>query len=82
MHIVYGVRKDNKRELLDISINPTESSSSWTESLIKLKQRGVNQIDLVVADGLNGLEQEIQKAFPGTSFQKCVVDKMRNLLNS
>ena len=66
MHIVYGVRKDNKRELLGISINPTESSSSWTESLIKLKQRGVNQIDLVVADGLNGLEQEIQKGFPGT----------------
>lgn len=81
VHITYGVRADNKRELLDLSINPTESSSSWSETFIKLKQRGVTIIDLIVADGLNHLENEVHKHFPGASFQKCVVHKMRNVIN-
>jgi putative transposase len=81
VHITYGVRVDNKRELLDLSLNPSESSTSWGEFVEKLKQRGVERIDLVVADGLKGLEEEIHRVFPGTLFQKCVVHKMRNVLN-
>jgi len=81
VHIIFGVREDNKRELLDLAINPTESASSWGTSLARLKQRGVEKIDLMVADGLNGLEGEVHKVFPGTLFQKCVVHKMRNILN-
>ena len=81
VHIAYGVRDDNKRELLNISINPTESASSWGEFLKKLKQRGVKNIDLIVADGLQGLENAIHGIFPGTQFQKCVVHKERNVLN-
>jgi putative transposase len=81
VHIIFGVREDNKRELLDISINPSESSTSWAESMAKLKERGVKKVDLIVADGLKGLEGEVHKAFPGTVFQKCVVHKMRYILN-
>jgi transposase-like protein len=81
VHIMYGVRQDNKRELLNLSINPTESSSSWAEAFEKCKQRGIKQVDLIVADGLKGLEEEVHKAFPGTVFQKCVVHKMRYMLN-
>lgn len=80
VHIAYGVRDDNKRELLNIWINPTESASSWGEFLEKIKQRGVKNIDLVVADGLKGLENAIHGIFPGTQFQKCVVHKERNVL--
>lgn len=81
VHIIYGVRADNKRELLSLSINPTESASSWSEAIATLKARGVTQIDLIVADGLSYLENEVHKHFPGTAFQKCVVHKMRNVLN-
>jgi len=81
VHIMYGVREDNKRELLDLSINPTESSGSWSEALKKLKDRGVVEVDLVVADGLPYLEDEVHKHFPASKFQKCVVHKIRNLLN-
>lgn len=81
VHIIYGVREDNKRELLDLSVNPTESASSWSDALRKLRDRGVMEIDLVVADGLPHLEDEIHKHFPGSKFQKCVVHKMRNVLN-
>lgn len=81
VHILYGVREDNKRELLDLSVNPTESSNSWSERLTQLKERGVMNVDLFVADGLPFLEDEIHKHFPGSDFQKCVVHKMRNILN-
>ena len=36
---------------------------------------------MFVTDGLQGLEDEIMKIFPETDFQKCVIHKMRNILN-
>ncbi|MBI4272751.1 transposase [Candidatus Uhrbacteria bacterium] len=79
--MAYGVREDLKRELLALSINPTESASEWREQWELLLKRGVQTIDLIVADGLSGLEQEVHRVFPGSTFQKCVVHKMRNILN-
>lgn len=81
VHIIYGVRSDNKRELLYLDVNPTESSDSWGDGLANLKKRGVTNIDLVVADGLQGLEDQVHQYFPGTNFQKCVVHKIRGCLN-
>lgn len=81
VHVMYGIREDNKRELLSLSVNPTESASSWSEAISALKARGVDQVDLFIADGLPLLEEEIHKHLPGSEFQKCVVHKMRNVLN-
>ena len=80
VHIIYGVREDNKRELLSLSVNPTESASSWAECFKELKRRQVQKIDLIVADGLKSLENEVHKHFPGTVFQKCVFHKKRQIL--
>lgn len=80
--IAYGVRDDNLRELLILELNPTESSCFWGELLKDLKEkRGVEKIDLFVADGLKYLEDEVLKVYPETCFQKCAVHKMRNVLN-
>jgi len=82
VYVAYGVKNDNTRELLALSINPTESASEWGEIFDDLKnKRSVKNIDLIVADGLIGLEDEVHRAFPGTRFQKCAVHKMRNILN-
>ncbi|MBI5306124.1 transposase [Candidatus Wolfebacteria bacterium] len=45
------------------------------------EKRGVEEIDLFVADGLKYLEDEVLKVYPNTDFQKCVIHKMRNILN-
>lgn len=80
--VTIGVREDNKRELLVLDINPTESAQTWNEFLSNLKdKRGIERIDLLVADGLNYLEDELAKVYPKTEFQKCVVHKVRNILN-
>lgn len=79
--VAYGVKEDTTRELLALEINPTESAHAWGEVLSAIKFRGVKEVELVVADGLKGLEEEVHKHFPKATFQKCVVHKMRNVLN-
>jgi putative transposase len=80
IHLIYGVNSNNYRELLHISVNPTEGASSWEEALKDIKQRGVENINLCVADGISGLEDRLFKIFPGSKLQKCVVHKKRNIL--
>jgi len=80
--IAFGVREDNRREVLCLSQNPTESAEFWKELLKNLKEkRGVQQIDLFVADGLKNLENVFLEIYPQGEFQKCVVHKQRNILN-
>jgi putative transposase len=82
VYVAYGVKNDNTRELLTLEVNPTESATMWGEFLDDLKnRRGIEKVDLVVADGLTGLENEVHRVFPSADFQKCVVHKMRNILN-
>lgn len=82
VYVAYGVKSDNTRELLTLEVNPTESATIWGEFLDDLKsKRGIKKVDLLVADGLTGLEDEVHRVFPDADFQKCVVHKMRNILN-
>jgi transposase-like protein len=81
VHVIYGVKDDNTRELLLLEVNPTESHAIWGDYFTKLKERGVNEVDLIVADGLAGLSDTARKHFVGCDFQRCVVHKQRNILN-
>jgi len=81
VYVAYGVREDLCREIVTLSINPTESAGNWGILLDEMKERGVEKVDLFVADGLSKLEDQIHRAYPGAQFQKCVVHKMRNILN-
>lgn len=81
VYIMYGVKDDNTRELLLLEVNPTEGSTMWGEYLNKLKDRGVEQVDLIVADGLPGFAEVARKYYPEADIQRCVVHLQRNLLN-
>lgn len=81
VYVIYGIKDDNTRELLLLEVNPTESSHVWREYLAKLKHRGVQQIDLIVADGLTGFAEAAGKAYPCSKLQRCVVHLQRNILN-
>jgi len=82
VYVVYGVKNDNRRELLTLEVVPSESATTWGELFDDLKnRREVEKVDLIVADGLSGLEDEVHRVFPEADFQKCVVHKMRNILN-
>lgn len=79
-YVVLGVKDDYTREVLAIENNPTEGAENWKEVIQNLKKRGVEKVDLVVADGLQGLEKATLSIFPDARFQKCVTHLMRNAL--
>ena len=54
-----AVKEDYTRETVHLSNNPTESAGGWDNMLKDLKKRGVEEIDLVVADGIVGLEEKV-----------------------
>ena len=81
IYIMYGVKDDNSRELLLLEVNPTEGSKMWGHYFEKIKARGVEQIDLVVGDGLVGLSEAVHRNFPESDVQRCVVHLQRHLLN-
>ena len=81
VYVAYGVTATNTRELLALEISPTESTTVWREIFKTLNTRGVQHVSLVIADGITGMEDVVMEAWRTTKLQKCVVHKMRNVLN-
>lgn len=81
-YTVLGVKPDRTREVLAIVNFPTESATGWQTVFEDLRDRGVEQIDLFVCDGLTGIENAIARVFPKSNVQLCVVHLQRNVLRS
>jgi len=79
-YVVMGLNEDMQREILAIANIPSESAEGWKQVLEGLKDRGLEQTELVVADALKGLDEAIHRCFPGARHQKCVTHFKRNLL--
>jgi len=79
-YIVLGLKPNLQREVLGVYNIPQESASGWSEVATNLKERGLKKCLMVVADGLTGLSDVVQRQFPGTRFQRCLVHKIRNIL--
>ena len=80
MYIALGVRPDGIKEVLGLWIDETESATFWLSVFNELKGRGVQDILIAVTDGLAGLNQAFEAAFPRTTHQTCVVHLIRNSL--
>lgn len=79
-YVVLGLTEDMQREVLAIENIPSESPEGWSRLFASLKERGLQQTKLVLADALPGLDQAIHKAFPDARHQKCVTHLKRNIL--
>ena len=79
-YVVLGINEDGYKEVLHIEIGENESSKYWLGILNALKNRGVQDILILCSDGLNGLKEAIQAAFPNTEHQRCIVHMVRNTL--
>ena len=82
VYVAYGITSSNTRELLALAVNPSESTTTWKNIFSSLKARGVTNVSLVIADGITGMEDAVAEAWRGAQMQKCVVHKMRNILNN
>lgn len=79
-YVVLGVTETMQREVLAIESIPTESAEGWRGLLRGLTERGLAQTELVVADGLPGLDRAIHQIFPQARHQRCVTHFKRNIL--
>jgi putative transposase len=58
-----------------------ESTSSWKDFLVQLKQRGLRGVQTVVSDDHVGLRRAIPEVLPEASWQRCYVHFLRNALD-
>jgi len=79
-YVALGVNIDGYKEVLGLYIGTNESSKYWLNILNELKNRGVVDILVVCADGLSGMKEAINAAFPKTEYQRCIVHQVRNTL--
>jgi len=77
-----GVDLEGSREVLLFRASAEESKEGWSALLQELRTRGVNQIDLIVTDGHDGLLAAIADLFPTTLRQRCLVHKQRNVMSA
>jgi putative transposase len=80
VYIALGVGLDGTREVLGFWIDATEGARFWLTILTELKNRGVEDIFFVCCDGLTGLPQAIEAAFPKAVVQTCIVHMIRSSL--
>ena len=80
VYVVVGVDSNGMKDVLSIEIGETESSKFWLSVLNNLKHRGVKDILVLCADGLSGIKEAIEAAFPMTEYQRCIVHMVRNTL--
>jgi transposase-like protein len=81
VYLALGVLPDGSRDVLGLWIEQTEGAKFWLKVFNELKTRGCNDILIAVVDGLKGLAEAIETAFPATTVQTCIVHLIRNSLD-
>lgn len=77
-YVVIGVGIDGIKDILGIWIGENESSKFWLGVLNELKNRGVEDVLMFCVDGLTGLKEAIETAFPKSEVQRCIIHQLRN----
>ena len=79
-YVILAVSLTGHKEVLSIHIGEDESAKYWLGVLNELKNRGVKDVLVICADGLSGIKEAINAAFPQTELQRCIVHQVRNTL--
>ena len=78
IYVVVGVTVDGERDILGIWAGEGgEGAKYWAHVLTEIKNRGVNDVCILVCDGLSGLPDAVGTVWPQTIVQNCVVHLLR-----
>ena len=77
VYLVVGLDKDGSKDVLGMWIQQTEGAKFWMSILTELRNRGVQDILVLSADGLTGLADAASAIFPKAIFQTCIVHMVR-----
>lgn len=79
--IAVGVNKSGEREILGFDVGMSEDGEFWKEFLRGLVSRGLKGVKLVISDSHEGLKMAIKEILTGTTWQRCRVHFIRNVLS-
>ena len=79
--VAIGINWDGRRCVLAVDLANRESTSSWSDFLLRLKNRGLHGVEFVVSDNHAGLKKAIIEVLPNSSWQRCYVHFLRNALD-
>jgi transposase-like protein len=80
--VLMGATEDGRKELIAISDGYRESTQSWRELLLAVKQQGLStDPKLATGDGALGFWAALREIYPATREQRCWVHKTANVLN-
>jgi putative transposase len=81
IYVAIGVNLAGERDVLGLWAGTGgEGAKHWAGVLAELRNRGVEDVMIVCCDGLKGLPDAINNAWPLADVQQCVVHLVRNSL--
>jgi putative transposase len=79
IYVVMAVTVDGTRDILGIwAGDGGEGAKYWLHVFTELKNRGCEDVLMLVCDGLKGLPEAVETVWPRTIVQTCVVHLLRN----
>jgi putative transposase len=79
IYVAVGVTVDGERDILGLWAGQGgEGAKYWLQVLTEIKNRGVEDVCIVVCDGLTGLPDAIATTWPRAITQTCVLHLLRN----
>lgn len=81
IYVVLAVTAEGHRDILGLwAGDGGEGAKYWLQVLTEIKNRGTQDVLMLVCDGLNGLPDSVAAVWPDTVVQTCVVHLMRQLV--
>ena len=79
IYVALAVTSDGNRDILGLwAGDGGEGAKYWLQVLTEIKNRGVQDVLMVVCDGLTGLPDSVNMVWPETIVQTCIVHLLRN----
>ena len=79
VYVAIGVTCNGERDILGLwAGDGGEGAKFWLSVLTEIKNRGVQDVCIVVCDGLKGLPDSVTTTWPLTIVQTCVIHLLRN----
>ena len=79
IYVAIGVTVDGERDILGLWAGEGgEGAKYWAHVLTEIKNRGCQDVCIVVCDGLTGLPDAVTATWPQAIVQTCVVHLIRN----
>ena len=79
VYTAIGVTTTGERDILGLWVGDGgEGAKFWLSVLTEIKNRGVEDVLILVCDGLKGLPDSVGNVWPLTTVQTCVIHLLRN----